>query len=249
MSTSKDARPEESRAASTDGRHVDGAGARTRKLTIYLAGSAAAVLLVMVAVSFFTGATQERHERYALPEPYAVQLLDHARALRILFALDVAFLAVYTGFFAALARYLADRGQPFTRLALGFLLATTVLDIVEDHHIVTMLNAAEARMLPTVAEITAQTVLSSSKFTLSYVSLFLFGLAIPRGTRLGLVLAWFLTAGTLVSAVIGYALPPGKAAAFDAGRWAGFLVGFALVIAWLWKQPDGEAEHAGRTES
>lgn len=195
----------------------------------------------MVAVSFATGATQEAHEHYALPEAYAMSLIEHAGSLRLVFALDVAFLALYTGFFAALARYLVDRGQPFARLAFGFLLATTVLDIVEDHHIVTMLDAAEQRMLPSVLEITVQTVLSSSKFTLSYVALFLFGLAIPRATRLGLVLAWFLTAGTLVTAVIGYALPPAKAMAFDSGRWVGFLVGFALAIAWLWKQPDAEA--------
>lgn len=243
MSTQKDARPEGSRASSADGGRVDdGIGAHTRKLAIYLAGCSAAVLIVMVAVSLATGATQEAHERYALPEAYAVMLLDHARWLRILFALDVAFLALYTGFFAALARYLADRRQPFTRLALGFLLATTVLDVLEDHHIVTMLDAAESRMLPSVAEITAQTVMSSTKFTLSYIALFLFGLAIPRTTRLGLVLAWFLTAGTLVTAVIGYALPPAKAAAFDSGRWIGFLIGFALAIAWLWKQPDGESQ-------
>lgn len=212
----------------------------TRKLAINLAGCSAAVLVVMVAFSFATGATQEAHERYALPEAYAILLLDHARSLRTLFALDVAFLALYTGFFASLARYLADRGQPFTRLALGFLVATTVLDIIEDHHIITMLAAAESRMLPSVLQITAQTVISSSKFSLSYVSLFLFGLAIPRGSRLGVVLAWYLTAGTLVTAVIGYALPPEKVMAFDCARWGGFLIGFALVIAWLWKQPESE---------
>jgi len=209
-----------------------------RKMAINLAACSGTVLVAMVVMSLITGASQEPHEHYALPEAYAMSLLDHARALRVVFALDVAFLALYTGFFAAFAGYLAERGQPFVRLALGFLIGTAVLDIVEDHHIVTMLDAAEQRSLPPHIEIVIQASLSATKFTLSYVSLFLFGLAVPRDSRLGLVLSWFLTAGVLVSAVIGYALPPAAAAAFDRTRWIGFLVGFALAIAWLMKQPE-----------
>lgn len=211
-----------------------------RKLAINLAACSATVLVVMAILGFATGATQEAHEHYALPEAYAMALLDHARPLRVLFAVDVAFLALYTGFFAALARYLADRGRPFTRIALGLMIGTAVLDILEDHHIVAMLDAAEAQVLPQASEIAAQVVLSSAKFSLSYMSLFLFGLAVPRNTRLGVALAWFLTAGVLLSAVIGYALPTASAMAFDRGRWVGFLAGFVLAIAWLSKQPDSE---------
>lgn len=51
-------------------------------------------------------------------------------------------------------------------------------------------------------------------------------LAIPRTTKLGLALSLFLTFGTLLSAVFGYALPPAHQAAFESGRWIGFLAGF-----------------------
>jgi hypothetical protein len=209
-----------------------------RKLAINLAGCTAAVLAVMVIVSLATGATQEAHEHYALPEAYAISLLEHAKALRVVFALDIAFLALYTGFFAALARYLCERGRPFTRLALGFMIGTAVLDIVEDHHITALLDGAEVGILPSTSAIADQVVLSATKFSLSYVSLFFFGLAIPRDTRLGLVLAVFLTAGTLLSGVIGFALPPESMHAFDSGRWVGFLAGFVLAIAWLLRQPE-----------
>jgi hypothetical protein len=209
-----------------------------RKLAINLAGCTGAVLVVMVILSFATGATQEAHEHYDLPEAYAISLLEHANALRVVFALDIAFLALYTGFFAAFARYLGERGRPFVKLALGLMVATALLDVLEDHHITTMLDAAERGVLPTNSAIADQVLLSSTKFSVSYVSLFFFGLAVPRDTKLGLVLSLFLTGGTLLSAVIGYSLPPESAHSFDNGRWVGFLIGFVLAIAWLLKAPE-----------
>ncbi len=203
-----------------------------------LAGFTLGILAVMTVISLATGASQEVHEHFARPEEYGFALLAHANALRAVFALDIAFLVLYTSFFAALAKYLGERGRPFVRLALGFMIATAVLDIIEDHHIVAMLDGAERGVLPPALEITAQAVLSSTKFSLSYISLVLFGLAIPRDTRLGWALSLFLTAGTLSAAVIGYALPPSAQGGFDAGRWIGFVLGFALSIAWLRKQPE-----------
>jgi hypothetical protein len=211
-----------------------------RKLAMNLAGCTGAVLVVMVIVTLVTGATQEAHEHYALPEPYAIGLLAHANALRAVFALDIAFIALYTATFAALAAYLRERGRPFVAIALGFMIVTALLDIIEDHHILTMLDAAEQSVLPSATAIAFQAVESATKFSVSYVSLVLFGLAIPRDTKLGLVLSIFLVAGTLVSAVIGYTLPPAHAQAFDSGRWIGFLLGFGLTIAWLLKQRDPE---------
>lgn len=203
-----------------------------------LAGFSLGILVVMTAISLATGASQEAHEHFARPELYAVGLLEHAGSLRAVFALDIAFLALYTSFFAALAKYLGDQGRPFVRIAFGLIVATAVLDIIEDHHIVGMLDSAEAGVLPSATEILVQSVISSTKFSISYVALVLFGLAIPRTSTLGWVLAIFLTAGTLISAVIGYALPPAAAHGFDQGRWIGFLLGFALSIAWLRQQPE-----------
>src|SRR4051812_41858447 len=112
----------------------------SRRLALVLGGFTLGILVVMVAISLITGASQEVHEHFALPEVYGFRLVSQGSALRAVFALDVAFLALYTSFFAALARYLGERGRPFVRLALGFMIATAVLDVIEDHHIVAMLD-------------------------------------------------------------------------------------------------------------
>lgn len=212
----------------------------SRRLALVLAGFSLGILVAMVAVSMITGASQEPHEHFAVPELYGFHLLEHAGALRAVFALDIAFLALYTSFFAALARYLGERGRPFVRLALAFMIGTAVLDIIEDHHIITMLDQVENKVLPSSTEIAMQSVLSSTKFSISYVALVLFGLAIPRDTKLGWVLCLFLSVGTLASAVIGYSLPPASQAGFDGGRWVGFVIGFGLSILWLRSQADSK---------
>jgi hypothetical protein len=208
-----------------------------RQISLVLAIATMGVLAAMVAVMIATGASQEAHEFYRPHAEYAAALLERPGATRLLFGLDVAFLVLYTAFFAAFADYLHGLGRPFTRLALAALVGTAVLDIIEDHNILTMLGIAERGEPLSDATIALQQVISSTKFTVSYLALFLFGLAIPRGTRLGVVLAVFLTAGTLVGGVIAYGAPTSWRESIDASRGLGFLVGFALAIAWLRAQP------------
>ena len=106
-----------------------------RKLAVLLAGCTVGVLVLMVITGIATGATQEKHEHFMFPEAYAVSLLDEAKGLRILMGLDIAFLILYTAFFAAFTKYLRALGRPFVTLAFGAMLATAILDIIEDHHI------------------------------------------------------------------------------------------------------------------
>lgn len=211
-----------------------------RRLAIVLAYATAAVLIGMVAVSFVTGATQEAHEHFAAPDAYARRLLEQASGLRPVMALDVAFLCLYTAFFVLLSIHLRARGRaaPLVWLAIAAMIGTAVLDMIEDHHILALLDMAEHQVLPSVDAIAWQSTESATKFTLSFLSLLLFGLAIPRETKLGVVLALFLTVGTLASAILGFAIPPASAATVEAGRWAGFFVGFGLAAAWLWREPD-----------
>jgi hypothetical protein len=202
-------------------------------MAIGLGLAAIATLLVMVAVGMVTGASQEAHEWYGPPDAYAERLLAQAGAVRVIFGLDIAFLVLYTGFFAALADYLRRRGRPFVTLALGALLVTALLDIVEDHHILALLGVAEAHRPIDDGALVVQQVISSTKFSVSYLALVLFGLAVPRDTRLAWVLSIFLVGGTLVSGALGYAAPPAWRASLDGGRWIGFLAGFGLAVAWL----------------
>jgi hypothetical protein len=215
-----------------------------RKIALVLAGCSAGVLVLMVITGLITGASQERHEHYNLPEAYALSLLHDANGLRTLMGLDIAFACLYTAYFAAFTKYLRALGRPFARLAFGAMLATCVLDFIEDHHILSMLESAEHRILPSDIAIRLQSVESAVKFSMSFLSLVFYGLAIPRTTKLGLALALFLTVGTLVTAVLGYAAPPEFQATLESGRWVGFLVGFGLAMWWLRSAPEPQPASA-----
>jgi hypothetical protein len=221
----------------------------SRRLALALAAASAAVLIAMLIVTLVTGAAQEPHEWYQPPVAYAQSLLVRPGAIRLVFGLDVGFLVLYTAFFAALADHLTRLGRPFVRLALGAMIATAVLDIVEDHHILTLLSVAEAGRPIDDAAVVFQQVLSSTKFSISYLALVMFGLAIPRDTWLGIVLAVFLVAGTLITGVLGYAAPPAWHAQLDGGRGVGFLLGFALAAAWLRATPEPPAAPHSRAET
>ena len=217
-----------------------------RRLAIILAAATVGVLFLMVLTSVITGATQERHEHFMPAEAYAMSLLANANGLRILMGLDIAFCILYTAFFAALTVYLRAVNptmRVFAYLGFGAMIVTCVLDIIEDHHIIAMLEMVEDRVLPADGSIAWQAAESAVKFSISYLSLVAFGLAIPRTTKLGLVLCLFLVVGTLVSAVIGYAAPPELQHSFESGRWIGFVAGFGLAIAWLRseREPDASA--------
>jgi len=212
-----------------------------RKLAIVLAGITSGVLVLMVITGMITGASQEKHEHFLFPEAYAVSLLDDAKGLRILMGLDIAFLILYTAFFAALTKYLRALGRPFVTLAFGAMLATAILDIIEDHHILSMLESVEHHVLPSAGAIEFQAAESAVKFSMSYLSLVLFGLAVPRTRKLGIALSLFLSAGTLITGVLGYAAPPDMQASLESGRWIGFLIGLGLAIAWLRTADDAPA--------
>jgi hypothetical protein len=209
-----------------------------RKLAIVLAACTAGTLIAMVITSIVTGATQETHEHYKPPAAYAIDLLAHPAGTRIVFALDIAFLVLYTGFFGALTKYLHALGRPFARLAFGAMLIVTFLDILEDHHILGLLAVAEHGRPIDDSSILFQEVLSSTKFSVSYLALVLYGIAVPRTTLLGWALSLFLSVGTLFTAVLGYGAPPAWRESLDHGRWLGFLAGFALAFLWLRRAPD-----------
>ena len=209
-----------------------------RKLAIALALATAGVLIAMVITGLSTGATQEPFEHFMAPDAYAKSLLERASGLRVMIALDIAFLILYTAFFTAFALHV--RGL-FAWLGLGAMVIVALLDIVEDHHIIAMLESAEHGILPTADAIAWQAAESATKFSTSFLSLVLFGLAIPRTTKRGWMLALFLTTGTLTSAIVGYAVPPELQPTVENGRWIGFLAGFALAVAWLARERDATA--------
>lgn len=201
-----------------------------RDPTTLLAAGAIAALVAMVAITFATGVSQETFEIYRAPAEYCADLRAHVLALRALFGIDSAFLVLYSALLLAFVRAIArPEVRLFLIVAVAASLVTGVLDMVEDHHILAMLRAAERGIDATSGEIAFQHALSQVKFNLSYLGLFLIGLSVPRDTRAGVVLAWLLTAGTLVQGMWLYAAPDDALPLGNVGRWVGYVAGFSLL--------------------
>jgi hypothetical protein len=172
------------------------------------------------------------------PAAYAADLRAHPGALRAALGVDSVFIVLYGVFFVLLAQRLATpQTRTLVALGLGFLLATAVLDMVEDHHILALLHGAELGLDPGPGDLTLQHTISQVKFHVSYLGLFLFGLAVPRDSLPGLALALLLTVGTLLQGAWLYAAPVASLPAGNLGRIVGFAVGFALAIPVLRRLP------------
>jgi len=207
-----------------------------------LALAALVCLLAMVTITLGSGVSQETFEIVRAPDRYAAQLVAHAGTLRLLFAIDAAFLVIYAVLFVELGRaFVTAATRALILVAVGALLATAVLDMVEDHHILAMLYGAELGAVPSSGELALQHTLSQVKFNLSYLGLFGLGLSVPRDTRAGRALAALLTVGVLAQCVAIYAAPVARLPILDLVRWLGFVVGFALVIALARRRIGGAA--------
>lgn len=199
--------------------------------TVPLAAASIATLAAMATISAVTGVSQETFEIVRDPDVYAAGLRDHATALRALFALDSAFIVLYSAVFILFARRIATPANRWlVAIGLGAMLLTAVLDMVEDHHILSMIAGVEVGDAPGAARIAFEHTLSQVKFNASYLGLFLVGLAVPLATLTGRVLAVLLTVGTVVQGAWLYAAPAAALPAGYFGRWAGFVIGFVLVI-------------------
>ena len=203
-----------------------------------LAAAAIACLVAMVAITLASGVSQETFEIVRAPSAYAADLRAHGGALRALFGVDSAFLVLYAAFFVGFARRL-DRPdlRIFVRLGLGFVLATAVLDMVEDQHIMAMLLGAQGGEQPGAGEIALQHTLSQVKFHLSYLGLFLLGLAVPRDTLAGVALALILTVGQTATGAVLFVAPAAMLPMMNLSRWIGFVLGFALALVVLRRLP------------
>jgi len=195
-----------------------------------LALASIVVLAAMMGVTFSTGVSQETFEIARAPAVYASELRLFATPLRALFALDSIFLVLYATLLVQFAlRIRTPAMRVLVAIAIGAILVTALLDMIEDHSILAMLRLAERGEDPSAGAIAVQHVISQVKFHVSYFGLFLVGLAVPRTSRAAVVLAWLLTVGTLVQGAWLYAAPDAALPAGNMGRWFGFLVGFALV--------------------
>jgi hypothetical protein len=203
--------------------------------------AAIAVLVVMIIITAVTGVSQETFEIVREPSVYATELRNFEVPLRALFGLDSAFLILYATMLVLVATSLmTPNNRVVLAIAIGAILLTAVLDMIEDHHILAMLRATVRGTNPSNAQIVFEHTLSQVKFNVGYFAEFLIGLCVPRRTLTGRLLAFLLTVGTLVQSAWLYSAPDVALPAGNYVRWIGFLLGFALIIR-LGRQPTGGA--------
>ncbi len=210
-----------------------------------LAWAAIALLTAMVAITLVTGVAQEPFELVRPLDAYLEALSRGTPALRLVLAADTLFVGVYTALFVLLADLAAPHGtRALLRLGLLALLATAVLDVVEDQHLFALTRALEAHEPIGPAVLRGQHVLSQSKFHLSYVGLFLFGLGLPRRDAFERAYSAAIALPLPLLGALLWIAPSALEMPLNVARWASFIAGFALTIAWLGRSAQARAPRA-----
>jgi hypothetical protein len=214
-----------------------------------LAFVASAIVVCMVAGAVATGFSQEFFE--LMPSFAAVtgQLADqpaHSLGLRLNLGLDNLFIVVYCAFFVFLAARLRDLlNSVAIGVALGAILLTGLLDAIENHHILSVLEAFQNATPISSEEMRLQFVESNLKFHGSYVSAFLFAFGFYRLGGLGRAIAFLLWFGYVPLGMITFAVPTDVTVPFALTRTAFFVLAFALAGILFWRNRDAPgAMHA-----
>jgi hypothetical protein len=218
------------------------------RLTAVMGGIAALMVFILVGVAVVTGVSQEYFEGlHPLPE-YTERITAAAPVLRLDFAVDNLFILAYGSFFVGLAIVLRRSvDHTLVNLALAAMLGTAVLDMVENHHIMAMADAAVLGIPLSEGEIRLQAVLSLVKFHFSCAGALLFAGAFPRNTALarwaiGLLLGYAFFGVLILTA------PPQWLELLSLLRTAFFVFAFVLTSVFLWSFPEsaGENERVAR---
>ena len=189
-----------------------------------------AVVGILVA-GLNTGISQEPFQLARPAAENVPKLLTNPQGLRFNIGFDSAFIVVYTAFFVLLAVRLHNVvSLPVRAVALGALLLAALLDAAENHHILTMLFAAEHGLPVTTEESQLQMLASSVKFHAVYVGSFLFAFGFMRLGALGTFIAlgiWFVF---IPLGLAIYATPPELTRPLAIARGLFFVSTFALSV-------------------
>ena len=198
------ARPLASAAAADD----DAASPSLGLMRAFAAASALC-LLAMLSLSWATGLNVQHFEHVSTPAFWAESFLAHAQHLRWLTVFDDVFVACYvttTLLLVQRLRALAPAGARIQALGpwvAGLAVAVGLLDLSENHHVLSLLHAVEQGQAITHDTMVAREWLSSVKWLLGHVAFCLLGVALWFDA-----LPWKLFRISL----IGWQLPVGAAA-------------------------------------
>ena len=163
-------------------------------------------------------------------DAYARELLLAEIPLRIILSLDNLFVLLYTGAFLLLASAVFRKRSRFVTYGATLLLfATGVLDLVENHHIQTMLDSARLNIPVLQTEISERARYSMLKFHCSYLGLFLFSFVLPKDTFLERLLRWGIRLILVPSGILLYTVTGQAGQVFMLVRYAGMILGFGAL--------------------
>jgi hypothetical protein len=218
------------------------------RLTATMGLISSLLVLVLVAMNIITGVSQEYFESSHPVDQYTQSIVRDAGQLALTFTIDNLFILSYAAFFIGLAIVLRPAADSLVlNVALAVMLSVALLDVVENHHITAMAQAAVDGVSLTNQEIRAQVVLSSVKFHLSCFGALLFAVAFPRDRFLGKVICWLLVAYGFFGVLVLTA-PPSLVIWLAILRTVFFVVSFLLSAIWLWHGPsssDGGIKPSG----
>ena len=192
-----------------------------------VAGAAALMVFGMFLVDIVGGVAQQPFEELATVAEYQQSLRDADSWLRVVFTLDNLFIGFYTAVFL-FAVHIFDSPQTrlFLRVALVALLVAAVLDLRENHHIMTMLVAAREGLPITAQELHERARESQLKFHISYVGLFLLGIAMPSKTLAQKAVRYSLLFLQMPLGILVYTYPHPM---LELARFGFFFFGMALL--------------------
>lgn len=178
------------------------------------AAASALCLLAMLSLSWATGLNVQHFEHVSTPAFWAESFLAHAQHLRWLTVFDDVFVACYvttTLLLVQRLRALAPVGARIQALGpwvAGLAVAVGLLDLMENHHVLSLLHAVEQGQAITYDTMVSREWLSSVKWLLGHVAFCLLGVAL-----------WFeaLPWKLFRMSLIGWQLPVGAAALALAG--------------------------------
>jgi len=160
----------------------------------------------------------------------------HAFGLRLNLGLDNLFIVAYCAFFVFLAVRLRDLlNGVVIGVGLGAILLTGLLDAIENHHIMAVLQAFQNAAPISSGELQLQMIASNVKFHGTYVGSFLFAFAFYRLGGLGRVIAYLLWFGYVPLGMITFAVPAEMTTPFALIRTVFFVLAFALAGVLFWR--------------
>jgi hypothetical protein len=214
--------------------------------TAVMGAIASLMVFLLVGLAVGTGVSQEYFENFHPIPEYTERLVAAAPLLRVGFTFDNVFVLAYTSFFVGLAIVLRrSADHSLVNFGLAAMIGTALLDIVENHHIMSMADAAVQGFPPSEGQVRLQMVLSLVKFHLSCLGALLLALAFPRNTAMARWIAVLLAAYALFGLFV-LTSPPQWLDLLGLIRTVFFVVSFLLVsrMMWVYQEPQHEATKA-----